>query len=308
MQVTETVAAVDIGGTKTAAALVTRAGEIVTRTSTRTPGSEGAAAILRTAAALVRHLRAGSAALTVRALGVGSAGVVDAGTGRVLGATEVLRGWAGTDLRGALTTATKLPTTVINDVHAHAIGEARHGAGAGAPTVLFMGVGTGIGGSFVIDGEVMTGAHSAAGHAGHQPSPYAAKLRCTCGGSGHLEAIAAGPALVAEYQRRSGAAVADLRAVSALAGQGDSVALDTIALGGAAVGSAIGGLVNVLDPHIVVVGGGVSMLGEVWWSALRTEMRRETLLSLIDVPVLPATLGIDAALVGAAELAWGALR
>ena len=300
----DTVVAVDIGGTKTAAALVTRDGEVVTRAEAPTPGRDGAQAVLQTAADLVVRLRAGSAAPRVLALGVGSAGVVDAVTGFVLGATDVLRGWAGTDLRGSLASATDLPNVVVNDVHAHAIGEARRGAAQGAGTVLFVGVGTGVGGAFVIDGAALAGAHSAAGHLGHQPSPYAAKLPCSCGGTGHLEAVAAGPTLQAEYERRSGKAVSDLRAVAALAEGGDPVAVDTVAFGGAAVGSAIGGLVNVLDPHVVVVGGGVSGLGDVWWDALRSAVRREALPSLVDVPVLAATLGSNAALVGAAEIAW----
>jgi glucokinase len=300
----ETVAALDIGGTKTAAALVTRDGRIAARAIAATPGRDGAAAILQTAADLVLHLRAGSAAPRVRALGVGSAGVVDAASGFVLGATGVLHGWAGTDLRGSLSSATGLPVAVVNDVHAHAVGEARRGVGRGAATVLFVGVGTGIGGSFVIDGAPLAGAHSAAGHLGHQASPYAVELTCSCGRTGHLEAIAAGPTLQAEYERRSGTTVSDLRAVAELARDGDRMALATIALGGSAVGSAIGGLVNVLDPHVVVVGGGVSGLGRVWWDALRAAVRREALPSLVDAPVLAAALGPDAALVGAAEIAW----
>ncbi|GAA2164623.1 ROK family protein [Pedococcus bigeumensis] len=304
MPATETVAAVDIGGTKTAAALVTRDGEVVARLEAPTPGGDGATAILQTAADLVLRLRAGSAAPTVHALGVGSAGVLDAATGFVLGATDVLRGWAGTDLRGSLASATGLPTAVVNDVHAHAIGEARRGVARGARTVLFVGVGTGVGGAFVIDGAALAGAHSAAGHLGHQPSPYAGKLACSCGGAGHLEAIAAGPTLQAEYERRFGTTVSDLRAIAAMASDGQRLAIDTLAFGGAAVGSAIGGLVNVLDPHVVVVGGGVSNVGEVWWDALRAAVRREALPSLASVPVQATALGPDAALVGAAEIAW----
>jgi glucokinase len=304
MSATETVAAVDIGGTKTAAALVTRDGVVVARTEAPTPGRNGAGAVLWTAAGLVLRLRAGPAAPRVHALGVGSAGVVDAGTGFVLGATDVLRGWAGTDLRGSLAAVTGLPTAVVNDVHAHAVGEARRGVARGARTVLFVGVGTGVGGAFVVDGAPLQGAHSAAGHLGHQPSPYAGKLACTCGGTGHLEAIAAGPTLQAEYERRSGTTVSDLQAVATLAGDDDPTAIDTITFGGIAVGSAIGGLVNVLDPHVVVVGGGVSNLGRIWWDAVLAGVRHEAMPSLIDVPVMAAELGADAALVGAAVIAW----
>nr|WP_255358656.1 ROK family protein [Micromonospora sp. M42] len=194
---------------------------------------------------------------------------MDSGSGLVLSATDVLTGWTGTDLRGDLGRRLGVPVTVVNDVHAHALGEARHGVAAGYDTVLYVAVGTGVGASFVLGDTVLAGAHSAAGHAGHQPSAYAGTLPCTCGGRGHLEAIAAGPALTAEYVRRTGRPVADLRAVAALAAGGDETARDVVRLGGTAVGSAVGGLVNVLDPAAVVIGGGVTGLGEPWWRALR---------------------------------------
>ncbi|MGA4685456.1 ROK family protein [Micromonospora sp. AB353] len=297
------VAALDIGGTKTTAALVTAAGEVVGRRTAPTPGRSGAAAVLDTAAGLVEKLRADAPGV-VRALGVGSAGVIDSGSGLVLSATDVLTGWTGTDLRGDLRRRLDVPVTVINDVHAHALGEARHGVAAGYGTVLYVAVGTGVGASFVLGDTVLTGAHSAAGHAGHQPSPYAGTLACTCGGRGHLEAIAAGPALTAEYARRTGRPVADLRGVAALAVGGDETAREVVRLGGAAVGSAVGGLVNVLDPAAVVIGGGVTGLGEPWWRALRDAVPAETLPALAGVPVLASTLGPDAPLLGAASLAW----
>ncbi|MFG2099965.1 ROK family protein [Micromonospora echinaurantiaca] len=300
----EAVAALDIGGTKTAAAIVTGRGEILDRVTAATPGRAGASAVLDTAAGLVEQLRARSAGTPVRALGVGSAGVIDHRSGRVLSATDVLTGWAGTDLRGTLRRRLGLPVTVLNDVHAHALGEARHGVATGRDTVLYVAVGTGVGASFVVGGTVLAGAHSAAGHAGHQPSPYAGSLPCTCGGQGHLEAIAAGPGLAGEYARRTGRPVGDLRSVAARAEDGDETARDVVALGGAALGSAVGGLVNLLDPHAVVVGGGVTGLGAPWWQALRDAVRRETLPSLADVPVLVSALGPDAPLLGAASLAW----
>ncbi|MFG1779680.1 ROK family protein [Micromonospora sp. NPDC049048] len=304
----EAVAALDIGGTKTAAAIVTGQGEVVDRVTAATPGRAGATAILDTAADLVRHLRTRAPGTGIRALGVGSAGVVDSATGRVLSATDVLTGWAGTDLAGRLRELLALPVAVINDVHAHALGEARHGVAAGRETVLLVAVGTGIGASFVAGGSVLAGAHSAAGHAGHQPSPYAGSLPCTCGGRGHLEALASGPGLAAEYARRTGRPVDDLRAVAARAEDGDETAAAVVRLGGTAVGAAVGGLVNMLDPDVVVVGGGVTGLGEPWWRALRDAVRRETLPSLAGVPVLASALGSDAPLLGAASLAWAAAR
>jgi glucokinase len=299
--VTAVAAAVDIGGTKIAAALVTRSGAVVERRSTPTPARAGGRAVLAAAGDLVEELRSGSGAELV-ALGIGSAGVVDPGSGRVLAATDQLADWAGTNLT-ELGDRWQVPVAAMNDVHAHALGEAFLGSGSEAPTMLFLAVGTGIGGAYVVDGSVLPGAHFVAGHAGHVPSSYAAGVPCTCGGSGHLEAVASGPALVAEYRRRTGNQADDLPAVAARAA-GDSAARDVLEYGGRAVGSALGGLVTMLDPHLVVVGGGVTGVGELWWNALRTELRRETLTRLADVPVRAARLGNDGALIGAAMVAW----
>lgn len=297
------VAALDIGGTKMAAAVVDGAGHVLARDRVSTPAAAGADAVLEAAADLVRAVAHSHA---VVALGVGSAGIVDPDTGVVLGATDVLPGWVGTDLRGALATSLGFPVVVRNDVHAHALGEAVYGAGAGHRSLLHVAVGTGVGAAYVhmgLPGRVLAGAHAAAGHAGHLPSREAGDLPCTCGGRGHLEAIAAGPALVREHIRRTGVEVVDLREVAVLAGGGDADAGALIELGGRAVGAAVGGLVNVLDPDVVVVGGGVASLGDRWWGPLRNAVAREVLPSLRGTPVLCSGLGDDAAVLGAAALA-----
>lgn len=301
------VVAIDIGGTKTAAALVDRSGVVLDRESAPTPGGAGPDAVRSGAAALARALCARNPARRVVAAGVGSAGVVDPDTGVVLAATDVLRDWAGTSLRARLADALEVPVAVRNDVHAHGLGEARHGAGAGRASVIYIAVGTGIGAAFIhvgLRGDLLTGAHAAAGHAGHLPSRHAGDLPCTCGGSGHLEAIAAGPALVREYQRRTGASICDLRAVAQLATAGDPEAVDVLELGGTAVGSVVGGLINMLDPELVVIGGGVAALGPHWWEPLRRAAAADALPSLRETPVVPSALDHDAALLGAATVAW----
>lgn len=307
----ELVAALDIGGTKMAAAVVDGSGRVLDRARVATPAPQGAAAVLVAAADLVRTVIGSH---HVVGLGVGSAGVVDPETGVVLGATDVLAGWVGTDIRGALSSALGLPVAVRNDVHAHALGEATYGAGVGSRSLLHVAVGTGIGAAFhhvALPGGLLVGAHAAAGHVGHMPSRDAGDLDCTCGARGHLEAVAAGPSLVREHQRRTGIRAGDLREVVALASAGDRNARDVIALGGRAVGSVVGGLINSFDPDVVVVGGGVASLGDSWWAPLRAAAALEVLPALRDTPIVPSGLGEDAALLGAAALARdlaGALR
>ncbi|MFK3732265.1 ROK family protein [Streptomyces sp. NPDC088090] len=297
------VAGIDIGGTKTAAGLVDASGTLHTRRTVPTPAADGPAAVVAAAVRAVRELGE-----PVAAVGVGSAGVVDPRAGRIVAATDALPGWAGTALRHELEQAFGVPVAVDNDVHAHALGEAWLGAAAGRRHVLLVAVGTGIGGSLLIDGRVHHGARSVAGHAGHVPVPSAAGAPCTCGGTGHAEAVGSGPALLAAYRRRGAAPAVSLADVSALASAGDAEARAVLGAGARALGEALGGIVNMTDPELVLVGGGVSGCGPAWWDPLREAFEAQLLEPLKDVELRPGLLGGDAAVLGAARLALEALR
>ncbi|MFC9330058.1 ROK family protein [Kitasatospora sp. NPDC057015] len=295
-----TVAGLDIGGTKISAGLVGADGWLGRVVTVPTPAAQGPAAVIEAAAAAVRALDGRPVAV-----GVGSAGVIDPAGGYVLSATDALPGWAGTDLRGALRGLLGVPVAVDNDVHAHALGESWTGAAAGRRSVLLVAVGTGVGGSLVLDGRIHHGAHAAAGHVGHVPSAAAAGLDCTCGGTGHLEVVASGPALLAEYLRRGGVpGTRRLDEVATAAEAGDEPARAVLAAGATALGRAVGGLANVLDPDVVLIGGGVSRCGESWWGPLRAAVEAELLPPLRGLAVRPGALGQSAAVVGAARLGW----
>ena len=300
---------IDLGGTKTAGGIVDAGGNIGFSAAVATPAQAGADSVLEAAAGLVRSLQAEaeSRGLQVDALGIGSAGVIDSARGVVLSATDSIRGWTGTALTAELSARTGLACTAVNDVHAHALGESWLGAGAGVPSVLFMGMGTGVGGSYVLDGQPLEGASFAAGHTGHLASPFAVEagqpLLCSCGGAGHVEAIASGPGIFALYTRLGGSTAADTRGVYSLAAEGDPVAAEALRRGAAAAGSAIGGLVNVLDPHIVVVGGGLAFAGPLWWDVMENQARDELLPPLAGLKIVPAQLGETAAIRGAARRA-----
>ncbi|MGO4237211.1 ROK family protein [Pseudarthrobacter sp. YAF2] len=303
---------VDLGGTKTAAGVVSAAGEVLFSETVPTLNRDGGAAILDATAALVSALigRAQKEGLAVTGVGVGSAGVIDSTRGVVVSATDAILGWAGTALTEGLAARLGLPASsvrAVNDVHAHALGEAWTGAAAGTTSSLLVAFGTGVGGSFVVDGRHILGHRHAGGHVGHFASPHAyhggAALACVCGGSGHVEAIASGPALLEAYLRLGGTAPArDARGVFALAGDGDTMAATAVRTAATAAGQAVGGLANIFDPEIVVVSGGLSDAGEPWWEPMRVALRSELLPALADLPVVPAALGNAAAMVGAARL------
>lgn len=293
------VAAIDIGGTKIAAALV-RGGTVLARTRAATPAGDGPAAVLDAAAALIRSLGD-----TPVAVGVGAPGLVDPGTGLVSAATTSIAAWSDVDVPGGLRHRLGLPGTVLNDVQAFTLGEAVHGAGRGLPTVLGVAVGTGIGGGVHAGGVLLTGRLGAAGHVGHVPVPQAVGRLCPCGVRGHVEAVAAGPAMAAAYAARVGTGPVDLPEVVRRARAGDADARAVLADAGEALGTALAGLANVLDPDRIVVGGGAAVPELL--AATAPAFAAGCLPVLGAVPLVPAALGGDAALVGAAESAVRAL-
>ena len=224
----------------------------------------------------------------------------------MLSATDALAGWAGTDLRRRPAPALLgVPVTVINDVHAHALGEARHGVAAGHDTVLYVAVGTGVGASFVLDGH-RARRRALRGRARRPPAvAVRRKLPCTCGGRGHLEAIAAGPALTAEYvaayrpagRPTCGPSPRAPRTATRRPARSSCWAARPSAPPSAAWSTCSTPLPSssaAASPASATPGG----------ARCATPCARETLPSLADVPVLASTLGPDAPLLGAASLAW----
>ena len=292
------VVGIDLGGTKTAAALVVADGTVGVRAEAPTPAAEGPDAVLDVVARLVARV-AGDAA--PGGVGIGTAGIVDA-AGRVVSATETFAGWVGTDLvagLGARLPARGTPIRVYNDVDAHLLGEAWLGAARGHTSALMVAVGTGVGGALLIGGRLVRGAHGAAGEIGHVPTAGAEGLRCPCGRFGHLEALAAGPAIARSYRLATGNA-ADARGVFGLAEAGDPAAESVVRTAAAGLGRAIAGLVTTIDPSCVVVGGGVAEAGELWWRPLREAFRNE-LVEAFATPLAKAELGVSAAVLGAAR-------
>ena len=318
-QLTAPVVGVDVGGTKIAAALVSADGGLLGPVAEApTPAREGAQAVLDAIASSVTTLidTGAPAARRVRlapvAVGIGSAGVIDSDRGVVVSATDAIADWPGTDIASAVagrllaagTAPQGVPVHVDNDVNAYAAGEAWIGAGAGAAGVLMVAVGTGVGGAVVLDGRVHHGARFLAGEMGHMPSGPAGAEPCTCGRTGHLEAVAAGPQIARRYREATGAGVTGAQEVERLANAGDAVARRVYREAAVALGEAIAAVVTVLDPERVIVSGGLARSGEVWWGPLRETVRAEVLdLVAADLEIVPAALGTTAPIVGAAHQA-----
>ncbi len=307
----DVVVAVDIGGTKTAAALLDDRSLVLASVSAATPGAAGPAAIVATATDLVLRLLTAHPGHRAVGLGVAAAGVVDTRTGSIISSTDTLAGWSGTPLAERMREAlgrhlpSDAPVMVQNDVDAHAVGEYRFGSAAGARSALVVAVGTGIGAGIILDGRPVTGAHNTGGEIAHVPVPGADHLRCPCGRNGHLEAIGSGVGLHRHFLALGGSAdVADARGVVNCSRFGDALAERALADSASAVGRAVAGAVALLDPECVVFTGGVTDIGDAWWQPMRIAYRAEAIDVLADVPLRPGLLGADAPLRGAAAHTW----
>lgn len=309
----EVVLAVDIGGTKTSAALVDR-DDVLLRTETApTRAADGPAAVVSTVAGLARRLLAESS-VRLCGVGIGAAGVVNTSTGTIVSATDTFADWPGTPVarfvREALgdLLALDAPVVVQNDVDAHAEGEYRHGAAAGAASVLVVAVGTGVGAGLILDGSAVRGAHHVAGEIAHLPTPGAEHLRCPCGRRGHLEAIGSGIGMHAHFRSLGGdPLIVDARGVAAAAGDDDPIASRALGESAAAVGRAIAGAAAILDPERIVITGGVPKIGVGWWAPMLRAFADDAIDALQSTPILPGVLGDDAPLRGAAASAWRAI-
>ncbi|AXK37474.1 ROK family protein [Streptomyces armeniacus] len=309
---------IDIGGTKTAGALVDlaalragaagadgvrAAGAVLRQARTPTPVGEGPDALLDAAAELVARLLEGTPRDRVRGVGVGTGGVVDSTTGTVLSATSVLPGWAGTEVAAGLGARCGLPVRADGDGNTTLLGEHAAGAARGASSVLLAAVGTGIGGALMTGGTLVRGARHAAGHLGHVAAPDAAGVPCSCGARGHVEAVSCGPAIVRRYTEATGTAVpGGLRELAARTGT-DPGAARAVADGGRSLGVALAGLVNTFDPELVVIGGGVADIGAPFTDPLEEGLRGGLLPAVRTVRLARAALGSDASVLGAATLA-----
>jgi len=298
--------AVDIGGSKFAAAVVSDAGEIVAAHRVDTPHSTDpdvvfAALPLAIDGALDRAGLTFSDPALRSAIGVGTAAPLDLELGTV--SPVNIPAWRPFPLRDRLLQRYQVPVGMIGDAVAVAVGEHWRGAARGRRNVLGMVVSTGVGGGLIIDGRAVTGATGNAGHIGHI-SVDAAGPVCVCGGIGCLEAISSGPSLArwaaAEgFSDGDGSAVAVARA----AGRGEEIPLAAFRRAGEALGLAIAGAVTLLDLDLVVIGGGVADAGALLFEPLDAAYSRYAALGFAAEPrVIRASLGATAGLIGAAAV------
>ncbi len=282
--------ALDIGGTKLAAGIVTPSGALVARSEAPTAGAgDGEALFERLTALAAGVVDAAGAGGRMAVCGVGCGGPMTAGGEEV--SPVNIPSWRGFPLRARLARWSGLATFVDNDAKALALGEGRLGAAAGCDDFLAMVVSTGVGGGLVLDGRLLDGEAGNAGHVGHVIVEPDGRL-CGCGARGCLEAEASGTAIAAITGRPPREAGPDV-----------------VERTGTLVGRAVASVANLLDLRLAVVAGGVALgFGEPFFAAAQAELDARARLDFsAGAAIRPAGLGPEGPLVGAAEVGWRGL-
>ncbi|NIS81406.1 MAG: ROK family protein [Anaerolineales bacterium] len=228
-----------------------------------------------------------------------------------------LPGWIDIPLRDRLMEHFELPVVIGNDANVAALGEWQFGAGKGTRHLIYLTISTGIGGGVIVDGRLVTGADGLAGELGHMTVDPQGP-RCGCGQNGHLEAIAAGPAIARntiamlesgrnstlreKYQKTGKITAKD---VGLAARKGDEVARTAVEEAGEVLGRFLASLAHAFNPEIFVLGGGVSQIGPLLFETIRSAFSKSVIHPAYSktLRIVPAALGDDAGLVGAMVLA-----
>lgn len=284
---------IDLGGTKVEVALTGQRFDQPLMREREPTERGGVPALVNQLARLVGRAReaAGGGPVT---LGLGLPGSVEDGTAQVRNC--VLPWLDGAPLAALLREATGLAPVIVNDAHAFALSEALLGAGRGHRMVLGLTLGTGIGGGLVMDGRLWRGCHGIAGEWGHicvQPGGR----RCYCGREGCAEQYLSGTALERRYRDLGGMSLT-LPAIAA-AGTTDSRAAQVMAEAAEWFGRILGSIVNLLDPDVIVLGGGVSRLPLFYDQGLEA-VARQAMTERFDTRIVPASLGDSSGVLGAA--------
>ena len=312
----ELFASVDLGGTKIAAAIAGSDGEILSEGRIATNSQDGPGAVLLRIAGLLSELSSGLGAPPL-AIGMGVPGLVDVNRGVTRFLPNLPTQWRGVAVGEALSAKLGCPVYLLNDARMATFGEFTFGRGKQADSMIFLTIGTGIGGGIVIDGQLRLGPLGAAGELGHQTLQRDGPL-CGCGNRGCLEALASGPALVGEgvrllqsglapllFEMVSGnAALVTPKEMGAAARAGDNAVGEAIARMAAWLGIGIANMVTALHPEIVVLGGSVAALDALLLEPVRaTVAERVRMFPVHDLCIERSLLGDKAGLLGGIALA-----
>jgi glucokinase len=313
---------IDVGGTNIVVGTVAEDGsEVLGLVSEPTFPEQGPDAVIARIVRLTRASMAQVANRPVAGVGIGSPGPLDTKSGVVLLTPNL--GWTNMPLRDRVSAALGLPATLDNDANCAIFGEWWRGAARGTDHVVGLTIGTGIGGGIILNGAIYHGASDIAGEIGHMTIDSNGR-RCKCGNYGCLEAYASGPAIAARAVEgiEAGAETGlpeyvggDLTKITAqvvyeAAHDGDAYALEVVRDTAKFLGAGVANIINIFNPQVVVICGGVTLAGDKLFLPLRSEVKRRAFKPAVDVcRILPGELTGTAGVVGAAAVfirrTWG---
>lgn len=284
---------IDLGGTKIAAALSDEKGKIITDINVPTHASQGKNQVIKNIKRAINTLLSGKKS-KLKAIGIGAPGPILYEKGIIINPPN-LPGWKRVNLKSILEKEFGVPVFVDNDANCAALGEAKFGVGKSAKDFIYITVSTGIGGGIIIDRKLYRGKNGSAGEFGHMiidPQGY----KCGCGNVGDFEAMASGTSI----KTRSGE---DAMAIHIQAQQGDAKAIKVIEETAKYLGIGIANLINIFDPEVVVVGGGLSNMGELLLKPVRRYVKQYALpLPGSSAKIVRAKLGANYGIYGAIAL------
>ena len=308
---------VDLGGTKIDAVLSDSCGNIKKREFKETRASEGPNAVIKR---IVDTIKTVSSNNKIAAVGIGAAGIIDVETGLIT-VSPNLPGWRNIKLKDILEHELDIKTFVDNDATVAAMAEHIFGIAVGCDHVVYVTVGTGIGGGIITNGQIYRGVSGSAGEIGHMTIDINGPL-CGCGNKGCWEALASGTALereakakiaegaktsIPKYAKESGSRIS-AKSVYLAAQDGDKLAKELIEQLGFYLGVGLANLINIFNPQLVVIGGGVSRMGKMLLDPARKTVRERAFeLSAKAARVEISSLGYDAGPLGAVALALSEL-
>jgi glucokinase len=306
------VVGVDLGGTKMAVGVLENGPDVAWESREGSTGQTEAELV----DLLVREIEeARKARPGVEAIGLGIPATIDREKGLAVSAVNLPID--DLPIRDLVSRRTGLPTYLDNDANVAAIAEHMHGAAQGADDVVMLTIGTGIGGGLILGGEPYRGSTGAGAELGHVPVDlHGPRCQGNCPGNGCIETLASGTALGREgraaAEREPGSALGrilaeghaiDGRRVTEAAKDGDATAIGVFDLIGTRLGVALAGFANIFQPDLIVIGGGVIAAGDLLLDPARRELERRALPPMNEIPVVEATLGPAAGMIGAAAMA-----
>jgi len=311
-------AGIDVGGTSIKFGLVDRKGKVIYKEQRSTMADKGVEPLMHLVTNIAESLlyHAAEEEYEVRWLGVGTPGAIESKTGKVIGESPNIEGWKGTVIGEILHDRLNLPVHVDNDVNNVALAEHRFGAAVGYNSVVCVALGTGVGGGIIINGKLWRGGNHSAGEIGHiiinEEGPA-----CRCGNNGCLEAYCNSAAIVQRTREKLKGGLTDvfekvldgsldnlnIRKLFAAAKKGDKIALEVVNETARYLAVGLAGVVNLLNPDIVIIGGGVADGGGGFVDAVSAEIRKRAFGSAVEkLRVARATLGNNAGFIGAGLL------